>query len=304
MSINKVIEKIVNALKIVAKFIVDVVKLYLKNDLPIFAASTSFFLIIASIPLFMIMVSTLSLLPIVDVEEFTENLNLLFPNVPYITNVVSYLWNVANQLSESTVIYINILTSLIAGSTCLIAFLIGIRKVHGIKHTSNYILIKFMTIINILILYSTIIFTMVFFVVGRLIIEYSNQYIPIVSVIFNKVMEYKYLAVIVTLMVLSLSLYLCCSNFQRKYLKNIYGAVFVTFSWLIVSNLFSIYFTRAGMGVGVYQSITGTLLILIWLFVCMNLVFIGACINEVVYPQSRIEEERAMQKTHIDSDKA
>ena len=51
---------------------VEVVKLYLSHDLPIFAAGSSFFLLIASIPLMMLLVSTISLIPMVDIEDLTN----------------------------------------------------------------------------------------------------------------------------------------------------------------------------------------------------------------------------------------
>lgn len=279
-------------LKSFAKGTVEVVRLYLSHDLPIFAAGASFFLIIASIPLMMLMVSTISLLPMVDIEDLTNNLNLLFPHVPYITYIVNYTIRIANQLSKSTVVYINILTSIISGSTSLFSFIIGIRKVHNIHHTRNYILIKFMTIINIIVLYFTIIFTIVFFVIGHIVHEYANKYIPIVGSVIARIMEYKYLTAGIIILIFSLSLYFCCAGFRRRYATNVYGALFTAVSWILVANLFSIYFEKSNMTRGVYQSIFGTMLMLIWLYVCVNLIFIGACINEVAYPQKKFGEKK------------
>ena len=283
MSFKSLYKKIVMGLKIIGSFIVRVVKIYLANDLLIFAAGASFFLIISSIPLMMLMVSTISLLPMVDIEDFIYNVTLLFPHVSYVEYVVNYVIKIANELASSTVIYLNIITSLISGSTALLSFIVGIRKVHKIKHTSNYIAIKFMTIINIFVLYFTIIFTILFFVIGKVLLEYVDEYIPFVAGALRTIMEYKYLTVGVFITVLSLSLYFSCSNFKRKYFTNIYGAIFTAVSWFLIANLFSNYFEKAIVSQGVYQSIFGMIMLLIWLFISTNLVFIGACINEVIY---------------------
>ena len=75
-------------------------------------------------------------------------------------------------------------------------------------------------------------------------------------------------------------------------LKNIYGSIFATFTWLLISRLFSNYYTSHPISTNVYGSLTGIIIALLWLFVCINLVFIGACLNEAIYPQSVIEMEK------------
>ena len=204
--------------------------------------------------------------------------------------------NVAKDLSASNVIYINIITALITASTVLFSFTVGIKKIHNINDTKNYIIVRIVTIINIVILYFSIIFTIIFFILGKLLLTYANKYLPMIGNIISIILNYKYLAVGIALMVLSLSLYTCCTNFERKYSKNIFGAIFTTISWLLISNLFSLYYTNFPSGANAFGSLSGVILALLWLYICMNLVFIGACINEVLYPQKSIVLENQQKK--------
>ena len=278
----------------VLKIIVKTFKLYLYNDLPIFAASTSFFMIISAIPLSMLLFSTISLIPSVQAEDIAKQISLLFPNIPFVLEVVVYVMNTANELSSSNVLYVNIITALISGSTCLFAFIIGIKRVHYITRTKNYILIKIMTILNIFVLYATVILTILFFVLGKMILNFSTKYFPFAANIISQVLSYKYLTISILLIVLTMSLYTCCSNFQRHMLKNIYGSVFTAFTWLLFSQLFSNYYTSHPISNDVYGSLTGIIIALLWLFACVNLVFIGACVNEAMYPQGVIEMEKKL----------
>ena len=289
---NKIAKSIPEPLKKVLKIIIKTFKLYLYNDLPIFAASTSFFMIISAIPLFMLLFSTISLIPSIHAEDIAKQISLLFPNIPYVLEVVRYVMNMANELSSSNVLYVNIITALISGSTCLFAFIIGIKRVHYITRTSNYALIKIMTIINIFVLYATVIFTLLFFMLGKMILNFAIKYFPFATNIISQILSYKYLTISILLIVLTMSLYTCCSNFQRHMLKNIYGSIFTTFTWLLISRLFSNYYTAHPISQDVYGSLTGLIIALLWLFVCINLVFIGACVNEAMYPQSVIEMEK------------
>lgn len=287
----KIYDKLPKWLKKIIKTIMNVVAIYMSNDIPIFAASSSFFLIISSIPLFMLIFSTISLIPQVSIEDTITNITLLFPNLPYITQIVNYTLSIAKDLSRSNVIYINILTALITGSSCLFAFIVGIRKIHDIDYTSNYALLKVLTVVNMFILYLSVIVTFILLILGGMIVELVKLYIPFAVDILDKILSYKYLASSISLIILTMSLYTTTTNFERRFLKNIYGAVFTTFAWITISNLFSIYFTRFPMSASTYGSLTGIIIVLLWVFICINIVFIGACVNEVVYPQKKIEAD-------------
>ena len=302
MKARSLLQKIYNHLpkwlKKTLIFIKNTVALYMSNDIPIFAASSAFFLIISSIPIFMLVFSTISLIPQVRIEDIIENINLLFPNLPYITKIVNYTLSVARDLSKSNVIYINAITALITGSTCLFAFIVGIRKIHDIEYTSNYVILKVLTVLNMFILYIAVIVTFILLILSGMIIELVKLYFPFAIDIIDQILSYKYLVSSIALIILTMSLYTTTTNFERSFFKNIYGAIFTTLAWIIVSNLFSIYFTHFPLSTSTYGSLTGIMVVLLWIFICINIVFIGACVNEVIYPQKRIEAEHKKKLQH------
>ena len=129
---------------------------------------------------------------------------------------------------------------------------------------------------------------MFFFILGKVLLVYANKFVPFIGNVISIILSYKYLAVGIALIILSLSLYFCCTNFERSLFRNIYGAIFTTISWLLISNLFSLYYTNFPAGANAFGSLSGVILALLWLYICMCLVFIGACINEAIYPQALI----------------
>ena len=302
--LNNIYKKLPKWLRTFIRFVKNIIALYMSNDIPIYSASSAFFLIISSIPLFMLVFSTITLIPQVRIEDITTNVTLLFPDLPYITQIVDYTLLIARGLARSNVIYINIITALITGSTCLFAFIVGIRKIHDIEYTSNYALLKVLTILNMLILYLTVIVTFILIILGGMILGYVKLYIPFATDIIDQILSYKYLVSGVALIILTMSLYTTSTNFERSFLKNIYGAIFTTLAWIIVSNLISVYFTRFPISTSTYGSLTGIIVVLLWIFVSINIIFIGACVNEVVYPQQRIaDEEKAKIRKEIEEGK-
>lgn len=285
---NKISKSLPEPINKLLRIIIKTIKLYLENDLPLFAASSSFFLIISSIPLFMILFSTMAYIPSINAEDIARHINLLFPNIPYVLEVVRYVMDTAKSLSSGNVMWINIITAFLTGSSCLFAFIVGIKKVHNVTHSSNYALLKVMTVLNIVVLYLSVILTIGFFIFGMMILDFADDYFPRATNLISNILSYRYLAVSIILIVLTISLYTCCTDFKRHIFKNIPGSIFTALTWIITSNIFSVHFTKHSLNQSVYGSLSGIILALIWLYICINLVFIGACVNEAIYPQNEI----------------
>lgn len=283
-------------IKNIPKRLKQTVELYLSSDIPLYSANAAFFLIISSIPTFMLLFSALSLIPYVKVEDFVMHISLMFPNLPYVNSIISSTLRIAKNLATTNIISINIVIALIAGSTAVYSFIIGIRNIHDIKFRSNFLWLRLLSIINMFVFFLSIILMFVAFILGGMIIGYAKKYLPISLEIIEQIFDYKYLVSTIILFLLMMSFYITATNFERKIHHNIVGALAATGLWLLVSNIFSIYFTRFPLNASVYGSLAGIVVVLLWLFICINIIFLGAVINEIIYPEQKIIEER---KKHI-----
>ena len=61
------------------------------------------------------------------------------------------------------------------------------------------------------------------------------------------------------------------------------GAVFTASAWALVSSLFSLYIDYSISKSAMYGSLTTIISLLLWLYIMVNLIFIGAQINEFLY---------------------
>ena len=133
--------------KLFKKF-VFVIQLFLATDMPLYSANAAFFLVMTCIPLFMIIFSTISIVPTIEIDDLVANIDLLFPNLPYVNEVIDSIVKIARDLATKNALSINVIIALFTGSTALYSFTIGIRKIHGITHTSNFIKLRLMSIFN------------------------------------------------------------------------------------------------------------------------------------------------------------
>lgn len=278
---KKVLEKI--------KTIIDV---FFSTEMTIYSANAAFFLVISSIPIFMLLFSTISLIPNVQIEDLINNINLLFPNLPYVRRVLEYIMSVARGLATKNVISINIVTAIVTGSTALYSFSIGIRKIHNITRKSSYLSLRILAFFNMFVFFMAIIIMLIAFIMGSMILGYVKKYIPFAEDVLDKVFSYKYFVAFIILFVMTISLYTTSTNFERRLKHNFLGALISTFLWLVVSNLFSLYFKNFPLDASLYGSLAGIVVVLLWLYLCISIIFIGAVVNEVFIPERTVLEER------------
>lgn len=288
----KLYEKIKDKAKIVQNKIYFIIQLFISKGMTLYSSNAAFFLIISGIPIFMLLFSAIALIPNVTVEDLITNINLLFPNLPYVRNVLLYIMKIARGLASTGVISLNLITAIITGSTALYSFSIGIRKIHNITRKGGYITQRVIAFFNMFIFFMAIILMLIGFIMGSMILGYAKEYIPFAEPLLDRILSYKYLVAFIILLVLMLSLYSTSTNYERKVRHNIIGAAISTTLWLLISNLFSFYFKTFPLNASVYGSLAGIVVVLLWLYLCMNLIFLGACINEVIIPERKILEEQ------------
>ena len=304
--INSIKNEIILIIKKLPNKIKNIVDLFLITETPLHAANASFFLIITGIPISMILFSLISLIPNVKIDDLIVHANNLFPNLSYIDRIVKYILAIARSLSSKSILSTNILVAAFAGSTTFYGFIIGIRKIHNVKFRSNYITLRLLALLSLVLFFVTIYVIITLFLLGTAIIEITDMYLPFLNPLINSIFNFKYIVTVNLLLVVLLLIYTTSTNYERKIRHNIIGAALATILWLIVSNLFSFYFSRFSLNVSVYGSISSLVVFLLWLYVCMNILFIGAIINEVLIPEEKIIRDRNLKiaKAFLEGDDA
>lgn len=264
------------------------INIFLKTDMPLYSANIAFFLIITIIPLLMLTFSLISLIPNVKIDEFIIYVDTLFPNLPYINDLIHYVINSAKSLSSSNIISTNILIALFAGSTTFYYFTLGIHRVHGINTKHNFLKLKALSILSMLFFFFSMLIMTIFFLLNSLIMQFVREYFPSAINIVTNVFDTKYVIGFLSLFTMLLSIYITSTDYKRKIRHNLPGAILSTILWLLVSNTFAFYFSIFPLNSSVYGSLSGVIVFLLWIYVCINIIFIGASINETLYPHSNL----------------
>lgn len=289
---NRLYKNFKNSIKELPTKVIHIVQLFLATDMPLYSANAAFFLIVSGIPISMILFSLVSLVPYVKFEDFTVYIHNLFPDISYIGSIVEYITTLARSLASTKILSMNILIAIISGSTTFYSFIIGIRKIHNITYRSSFIALRILALVSTIFFFIANIMMIMFFLFGSMILRLANTYAPVLYNFINNLLSFKYVVAFVILLVVMLSIYTTSTNYERRIRHNFLGAFVSTSLWLIVSNLFSIYFSHFSLNANIYGSLSGIVVFLLWVYVCMNILYLGAAINEIFIPEEKIIEER------------
>ncbi len=82
---------------------------------------------------------------------------------------------------------------------------------------------------------------------------------------------------------------------RRTLRSQLPGTIFATAGWLIFSRVFSFYIAHFWRRSYIYGSLTAVILLILWLYVIINLLFIGAGLNAELLPKGFSPGEKLSQ---------
>ena len=252
-----------------------VLRRYLALDMTVYAGSATLFLLTASFPLLMWVLMLVNLVPGFSVEGVAELLADFLPQIPEIqTAILGLLQNLSGQ-SAQFVASLAVLTTIVSASGGMNALQIGLQRLTPGSHR---------TFLNRLL---AIGYTFVFEGMHSLFARFADtlpffrHYAAIVAPL-QRVASIGRIVSVPLLFGLLLLIYTYVPGGRRTPRSQLPGTIFATAGWLVFSRVFSFYILHFWRLSYIYGSLTAVILIILWLYVIINLLFIGAGINAEV----------------------
>ena len=269
----------------------DLSKQMSRQNISAFAASTAFFVFLSLIPM-LIMICTI--IPFTPLTE--ENLLTAFaefvPNIfiPLITGLISQVYEKSAGILSIAAVF----TVWSAGQGVL-ALIRGLNAINGVVEERNYFLLRLTACFyTVLVLVMTIL-SLILMVFGNVIFSYIIFKIPKISMVFQLFGHFRFLVVWLILTVLLTLMYAYMPSKNRKIRYQIPGAAFSAVLWSAFSWGFSIYVDFYD-GANAYGSLSIIMLIMLWLYVCIYIVMVGAYLNRYFSPAYHVMYKRRKKK--------
>lgn len=259
-----------------------VVRKYLALDMAVYAGSATLFLLMASFPMLMWVLVLVNLLPGFSVESVAELLADFLPQIPSVQeSIIQLLQNLSSQ-SAPFVASLAVLTTIVSASGGMSALQIGLQRLTpGSRRTflNRLLAVGYTFVFELLLLVMLALQGMKsLFARFADTLPFFRHYAAAVHEA-QRVANIGRFVIIPLLFVLLLLIYTYVPGGRRTLRSQLPGTIFATAGWLIFSRVFSFYILHFWRLSYIYGSLTAVILVILWLFVIINLIFLGAGLN-------------------------
>ena len=250
-----------------------------KKNIGAFAASTAFFLFLSMIPLLM---ALCAILPYTSLTEanLIAALTQFTPDAMD-TLVVSVVSDVYAR-SAGTITVFAIVT-IWSAAKAMLALIHGLNAVNDFEETRNYVVLRSIACIYTVIILIAMILALFVMVFGNLIVDILLSDIPQLHILVQFIMHFRFLFSWAVLTLIFSLIYAFVPSKKLKFKAQMPGAAFAAVVWSVASFAFSIYVDYFD-GFGAYGSLTTVVIIMIWFYMMMYILLIGAHINRYFGP--------------------
>ena len=254
-----------------------VLRRYLALDMAVYAGSATLFLLTASFPLLMWVLMLVNLVPGFSVEGVAELLQI--PEIQ--TAILGLLQNLSGQ-SAQFVASLAVLTTIVSASGGMNALQIGLQRLTPGSHRTllNRLLAIGYTFVFELLLLVMLALQGMHSLFARFAdtLPFFRHYAAIVAPL-QRVASIGRIVSVPLLFGLLLLIYTYVPGGRRMPRSQLPGTIFATAGWLVFSRVFSFYILHFWRLSYIYGSLTAVILIILWLYVIINLLFLGAGLN-------------------------
>lgn len=243
---------------------------------PTFSAQAAFFIIISFFPFTMFLLTLIQFIPITESELLILIRNVLPSGIN--TYVISLINDIYIQ-PASTMISITAITTLWSASRGFIAIVKGLNTIYGITETRNYIKLRLTSAIYTLAFAVIIIISLGLLVFGNRLYLFITNLFPLIDDLALAVIGLRTIVSLAVYTLFFLLLYIVIPNRKTHLLNELPGAIVAASGWMLFSFLYSIYIDNFARFSTMYGSLTAIVLLMLWLYFCMYILFIGAEVN-------------------------
>lgn len=256
--------------------ILNLVNAYNDKRISEYSAQASYFLILSVFPFIMLILTLLRFIPI-DYNITME----------YIVNFIPPSWQeTVRNLVDEILLRTNIIHTLAtaaatlwASSKSISALMRGMNNMYEKEETRFFITVRLNALLNTFLLVSIILVSLVLMIFGDRLMALAQHYWPDIGIIIQSVLNMRTLFFFCSLIMILMMMYKLLPNRKIPLLWELPGAVFSTLGWYLFSKLFAVYVNHNNRYYFMYGSLTTIVIAVIWVYICINILYIGAGIN-------------------------
>lgn len=262
----------------------------------IYTAQASFFIMLSIFPFILLLLNIIGFTSL-DKDTIIYLINNYLPETikPLLIQIINELFTHVS----GTILSIAAIAAVWSASKGVLSLMFGIYEIYDLHRDRNYFISRFISMAYTLAFVFIMVVTMILLVFGDAIIDLIIGFIPTLASLSFISNVTRYFVSFVALVLLFM-LILRVATFKRTTLKKVFpGALLSSFGWIVFSYLFSIYISNFSSMTYLYGSLTAVIVLMLWLYFCIYIFFIGAEINKLLFPETMYDKPRKSHKRKL-----
>lgn len=258
-----------------------------------YAGQATLFILISFFPFLMFLLTLIRYLPITE-SNILLVIDYMFPNniSPIFIRVIAE----AYEKGTATIMSITAITALWSASRGFIALTRGLNCVYGIKETRGYFKSRITSALYTLVFALILAITLVVLVFGNRLYIWLGSVFPIIKETALIIISLRAVVGLTILVIFFTILFIAIPNRKGKVKEELPGALVAAGGWMGFSYLYSFYIDNMANMSNTYGSLAAVIFLVLWLYFCMYILFIGGEVNDVLASKSLQESLKSPQK--------
>lgn len=262
-----------------------------------YAAQAAYFLIMSFIPFVLFLTTIIRYTPL-TYNMVSDTIRSFVPHSlqSFVLMVVSDVYDRSTAVMPVTAVM-----ALWSAGKAMQSLINGLNTIYHVKETRNWLVTRIYAVLYTLLFGLAIIASLLLLVLGNRIQAAAADYIPVLGRLIGRIIGARTFLVFGVLFLVFLLLYKVLPNRKATLKSQVPGALIIAVAWSAFSYFFSIYFELSPNFTNMYGSLTALIMLMLWLYICMNMLLYGAEMNAYFEKQFRkaqasVREMLAMEK--------
>ncbi|WP_174615945.1 YihY/virulence factor BrkB family protein [Virgibacillus ihumii] len=243
------------------------------------AAQLAYFFLLSLFPFLLFLMTLVGYVPIDD-QAIIELIATYAPGeiADLINENISELVNNRN----GSLLSIGIIGTLWSASNAINAIMKGLNNAYEVEEDRSFIVSRLIAVILTLAMFFVICMAFLLPVFGKVIGEFLFTFVGLSEGFLNVWETLRWVISSITFFIVLIALYKLAPNRKVYFKYAVWGALFATVSWQLVSLAFSYYVNSMGNYAATYGSLGTVIVLMIWFYLTGIIILIGGLINAVL----------------------
>ena len=257
-----------------------IISVIMEDNIGLYAAQASFFLVISVIPFMMFVFTVVAPFIEIDPQSIINTVSSFAPAPvsELISNVISEL---TVRSASVPIISVTAVSSLWLASRGIMALHAGLNHINETQR-HGYIYVRLISVLYVVAFIATLVLTLIFIGFGGKLEEFLIYRSVRLSHIVHLLLKGKSIIFFVYLTFIFALIYKFLPEERPTFKSVLPGAAFAAACWLGFSFFYSLYIDNFSNYTLVYGSLAAVVLLMLWLYFCMNIFLCGALLNKLI----------------------